>query len=210
LPLVVRVVKGGYEIVAGERRFKAAQKAGLATVPAIVREISTQESFSIALIENLQRENLNAIEESEAFSNLLKIQDFTQEQLGKHIGKTRSYIANSLRLLTLPQNIQDLVKKGDISAAHARTLIGRPNNEEIAEKIVSEKMSVRAVENMIAQEAQGGDMDKDIASIERSLSLALGLTTNIHLKKNGGRIEILFARIEELETLVAQLYNKES
>lgn len=208
LPIIVRKVNTKFEIVAGERRYRAAKNIGLEYIPVVIKEITDTESFSIALIENLQRENLNAIEEALAFSEILKLHNFTQEQLGKHVGKTRSYIANSLRLLTLPDEVQNLLKEGKISPGHARNLIGRTDSVQLAQTISENKMSVREVEKITNKHTT--DQEKDIASVEKSLSSILSLPTTIHLKKNGGEISIAFKDLTELENFISLIYSAQN
>ena len=146
-PLVVRPSSGDtYEIVAGERRWRAAQLANLHDVPVVVRALSDQEAIEIAIIENVQREDLNAIEEGEGYRLLMDGHGYTQEDLAKVIGKSRSHLANTLRLLKLPDGVQDLVRSGELSAGHARALIGRPDAEALAARIVKDGLTVREVE----------------------------------------------------------------
>ena len=153
-PLVVRPSLGDtYEIVAGERRWRAAQLANLHDVPVVVRALSDQEAVEIAIIENVQREDLNAIEEGEGYELLMDGHGYTQEDLAKVIGKSRSHLANTLRLLKLPDSVQDLVRSGELSAGHARALIGRPDADALAARIVKEGLSVREVEALTQERA---------------------------------------------------------
>ena len=149
-PLLVRKKNDKYEIIAGERRWRAAQLAGLDEVPVIIKDLNDSETLEIALIENLQRENLSAIEEAEGLNRLMSEYAYTQEIIGKVIGKSRSYIANTLRLLGLPEEIKQLVKENKLSAGHARALIGCENASELANKIVKEGLSVREAEALAA------------------------------------------------------------
>ena len=204
-PIVVRPVEDKYEIVAGERRYRASQRCGLSTIPAVVRQFSADESFTIAVIENVQRSNLNPIEEAEAFAVLCNQQKLTQEGLAHHLGKTRSYIANALRLLALPESVQKLLRDGTLSPGHAKVLVGQKNAEELARNAVKEKLSVRAVEAMV--KSSGGEEERDIVSLEKSLSAILKLKTRIFLSKKGGRVEVSFKDFEELENFVSRLYD---
>jgi len=211
-PIVVRAADQGFEIVAGERRYRAAKSCGLATIPAVVKDFSSEESFTIALIENLQRENLNPIEEAEAFFNILKSKNITQDELANYLGKTRSYVANALRLLTLPENVQDLLKAGDLAVGHARPLIGRSDAQDVARKIVREKMSAREVERMCRQDtgSDGQVENADIQKIENTLSDLLALKTKVRLSKKGGCVEIFFKEFDELERFLSQIYTLQS
>ena len=151
-PLVVRPVRGeheAYEIVAGERRWRAAQRANLHEVPVVVRALSDQEAIEIAIIENVQREDLNAVEEAEGYRLLMDGHGYTQEDLSKVIGKSRSHLANTLRLLKLPESVQALLRSGALSAGHARCLIGRADAAALAERIVNEGLTVRQVEALV-------------------------------------------------------------
>lgn len=206
-PIIVRPVDDNkYEIVAGERRYRATQRCGLSTIPAIVRDISPEESFTIAVIENVQRADLNPVEEAEAFATLINRQGLTQDGLAHHLGKTRSYITNAMRLLSLPEEVLKLLREGSITPGHARALVGRKDAEQIAQKVVKEKLTVRTVETMV--KAPSSEEEQDVFGLERSLSAILNLKTRIFLSKKGGRVEIFFKDFEELENLISQLYVK--
>ena len=153
-PIIVRPAEGGYEIVAGERRWRAAQKAGLHTVPVIARDLTDKEVLELAIIENVQRADLNAIEEAAGYRELIERFDYSQEQLSEIIGKSRSHVANTLRLLKLPDGVQTMVQDGRLTAGHARALIGRDDAEGLAQRIVNESLNVREVEALV----QGGDV----------------------------------------------------
>ena len=148
--------RGGFEIVAGERRWRAAQKASLHTVPVIVRELTDQEAAEFALIENVQHTDLNPIEEATGYSELIEKFGYTQEQVAEVIGKSRSHLANTLRLLRLPASVQALLQDGRLTSGHARALIGREDAEALARRIVEEDLNVRAVEALVQDEARGG------------------------------------------------------
>ena len=148
-PIIVRPAGGGYEIVAGERRWRAAQRAGLHTVPVIVRELTDKEVLELAIIENVQRADLNAIEEADGYRELIERFDYSQEQVSDIIGKSRSHVANTLRLLKLPDGVQAMVRDGRLTAGHARALVGRDDAEALAERIVEDGLNVREAEAMV-------------------------------------------------------------
>ena len=212
-PLLVRKKNDKYEIIAGERRWRAAQLAGLEKVPAIVKDLSDSETLEIALIENLQRENLSAIEEAEGLNRLMSEYEYTQEVIGKVIGKSRSYIANTLRLLGLPEEIKQLVKENKLSAGHARALIGCENAIELANKIVKEGLSVREAETLAAN-AKGFSVkniapkepkpvDRDLAKIMADLEEKLKLKVKINAGKKGkGSITLHYNTPAELSSLL--------
>lgn len=207
-PLLVRKNADRYEIIAGERRWRAAQKAGLKTVPVIVKELSDQETLEVALIENLQRENLSPIEEAEGLNRLMEEYEYTQETLGNVIGKSRSYIANSLRLLVLPQEVRQMLNDGVLSAGHARALVGLPNAVEIAKKIVRKGLNVRQTEQLIAglkdnkpkpEKMTDRDLLQIIADLERKLSLKV----KINAGKNGkGSVTLKYNNPAELSSIL--------
>ena len=212
-PLLVRKKNDKYEIIAGERRWRAAQLAGLEKVPAIVKDLSDSETLEIALIENLQRENLSAIEEAEGLNRLMNEYEYTQEVIGKVIGKSRSYIANTLRLLGLPEEIKQLVKENKLSAGHARALIGCENAIELANKIVKEELSVREAETLAAN-AKGFSVkniapkepkpvDRDLEKIMADLEEKLKLKVKINAGKKGkGSITLHYNTPAELSSLL--------
>jgi ParB family chromosome partitioning protein len=213
-PLVVRPLGGGdrYEIVAGERRWRAAQRANLHEVPIIIRTLSDQEAIEIAIIENVQREDLNAIEEGEGYHALMRGHGYTQEDLAKVIGKSRSHLANTLRLLKLPKSVQDLVRDGALSAGHARALIGRPDAAALAARIVKEGLTVRQVE-ALAQEESGKPKrrkahgkDANTRAAENELHEALGL--NVEIKPGRGEkgeLRIRYANFDQFEDIRTRL-----
>ena len=162
-PLIVRKTANGYELIAGERRLRASKEAGLDRVPVIVKELTDSEVLEIALIENLLRENLTPIEEATAYQKLMDSFSHTQEKVAEVVGKSRSYVANTLRLLTLPEKIKELVSAGKLSAGHARCLVGIDNAEELADKIISKDLSVRETEELVANQKKqkdGNDIQK--------------------------------------------------
>jgi ParB family transcriptional regulator, chromosome partitioning protein len=222
-PLVVRPVRPSsgevetYEIVAGERRWRAAQLANLHEVPVVVRALSDQEAVEIAIIENVQREDLNAIEEGEGYKLLMDGHGYTQEDLAKVIGKSRSHLANTLRLLKLPDSVQELVRSGELSAGHARALIGRADAAPLAARIVKEGLTVRDIEALTQERGtdkgkrQKKSKDADTKAAEAELSEALGLKVEIRRgKKEKGELRIRYATFDQLEDLRHRLMRRPS
>lgn len=213
-PLVVRPSSGDtYEIVAGERRWRAAQLANLHDVPVVVRALSDQEAVEIAIIENVQREDLNAIEEGEGYKLLMDGHGYTQEDLAKVIGKSRSHLANTLRLLKLPQSVQDLVRSGQLSAGHARPLVGRADAEAIATRVVNLGLSVRQVEALtqdrLAKPKRAKSKDADTRAAEAELHEALGLAVEIRKGKGEkGELRIRYTSLDQLEDLRHRLLRR--
>ena len=209
-PLLVRHKGDGYEIVAGERRWRAAKLAGITEVPVLVKDLDDQETLEIALIENLQRENLSAIEEAEGYDRLIKEYTYTQEDLGKIAGKSRSYIANTIRLLGLPDEIKTYIREDKITAGHARALIGCPQANEIADKIIKKGLSVRDVERIVAKLKEGktGDtlqrvVDMDLKNIMKELESKLKLKVKINASQNGkGSVTLKYNNPAELSTIL--------
>jgi ParB family transcriptional regulator, chromosome partitioning protein len=216
-PLVVRPVgQGGhYEIVAGERRWRAAQRANLHEVPVVIRALSDQEAIEIAIIENVQREDLNAIEEGEGYHALMQGHGYTQEDLAKVIGKSRSHLANTLRLLKLPKSVQDLVRKGDLSAGHARALIGNPDAAAIAARIVKEGLTVRQVEALAQEESakpkrkKSAGKDANTRAAESELHDALGLKVEIKPGRGErGELRIRYTNFDQFEDIRTRLMRR--
>lgn len=207
-PLLVRKRNDKYEIIAGERRWRAARMAGLKTVPVVLKDLSDQETLEIALIENLQRENLSAIEEAEGLNRLIKEYEYTQDTLGKVIGKSRSYIANSLRLLMLPQEVRQLIQDNKLSAGHARALVGLPEAAELAKKIVAKGLNVRQVEQMVAELKNptppiAKKVDIDLQKIMADLEKKLSLKVKISAGKNGkGSVTLKYNNPAELSSIL--------
>jgi ParB family chromosome partitioning protein len=214
-PILVRPVKGeanAYEIVAGERRWRAAQIAKLHDVPVVVREMGDSESLELAIIENVQRADLNAIEEAAAYYELMERFKFTQERVAKEVGKSRSHIANTLRLLTLPESVRALVREGRLTAGHARTLIGLSDAERRAEEIIAGMLNVRQAEQRSATKKSGARQvepkDADTADMESRLSNALGLKVKVLDKgRKGGEVRILYKTLEQLDEISRRLSN---
>ncbi len=213
-PLLVRAKNNGkYEIIAGERRFRAACQAGLTEIPVIVKEMADKEVLEVALVENLLRENLSAIEEAEGLQRLINEFSHTQEALSNVIGKSRSYIANTLRLLSLPSSVQQMIRDNKLTAGHARPLIGLENAEAIAEKIVAKGLSVREVEQLVQKGKEGKTKvtkktNSDTADIEKMLRRDLGLKVKISTASNGsGKIVLSYADLAELDRILDILNN---
>ncbi len=212
-PLLVRPAENGYEIVAGERRWLAAQKAGLKEIPVMVQEFGQQESLEAALIENLQREDLNPIEEALAYVELMKQWRLTQETLATRLGRNRSTIANTVRLLQLSPKVQQLVSRAELSAGHARALLTLTNfqqQEELAEEIVKKGLSVREVERRVKSvpskpKQKRSEDDPYVQDIQNRLERALGTKVKVLLKGKRGAIKISFFDLEELDGIIRRL-----
>jgi ParB family chromosome partitioning protein len=216
-PIIVRPVAGGYEIVAGERRWRAAQKAGLHTVPVIARDLNDKEVLELAIIENVQRADLNAIEEATGYRDLVERFSYSQEQLSEIIGKSRSHVANTLRLLKLPETVQVMVQDGRLTAGHARALIGRADAETLARRILDESLNVRQVEALVQDggaantETTGGtrsprDKDADTRAFENELSSLLGLKVEIKRGSGeSGNLVIRFGNFDQLDYIRMRL-----
>jgi ParB family chromosome partitioning protein len=212
-PIVVRpVADGGYEIVAGERRWRAAQRAGVHDVPVLIRELSDGEALEIALIENIQRADLNPLEEARAYGLLLEQFSYTQQQLAESIGKSRSHIANTLRLLNLPDSVRRQIEEGHLTAGHARALVATDSPAELADRIIKLGLSVREAEGL-AREAGGTkkartkpDKDADTRALEKLVSEAIGLKVEItHKGDAGGVIQISYKTLDQLEDVCRRL-----
>ncbi|MEY9870294.1 ParB family chromosome partitioning protein [Peribacillus sp. B2I2] len=214
-PIIARKSIKGYEIVAGERRYRAAKEAGLKTVPVVVRELNEQQMMELAILENLQREDLNPIEEAAAYQTLLEKLEFTQEQLANRLGKSRPHIANYVRLLSLPEGIRSYISDGEISMGHGRALLGLKKKEmlkPVLDKILKEGMNVRQLEQYIHQlndtvsrETKTKKQEKKdifIKQRESSLRERLGTSVTIKQSKKKGKIEIEFFSKEDLERIL--------
>ena len=214
-PILVRpspTETGAYEIIAGERRWRAAQIAQLHEVPAVIRQLDDVESLEIAIIENVQRSDLSPIEEAAGYKRLIENHGHTQEVLAEIVGKSRSHIANIIRLLGLPQSIQDMISEGKISSGHARAIMNSAFPEQLAEKIVSENLSVRAAEDLAKQKKPGVKKvklkDPDTIDLENNLTATLGLNVLIdHKGKKGGSIKIEYKSLDQLESVTRKLKN---
>ncbi len=213
-PLVVRPLRdgqGGYELVAGERRWRASQIAQLHAVPVVVRELDDRESLEIALIENIQRADLNAVEEAMGYKQLIDQYSYTQQQLAEGVGKSRSHITNTMRLLTLPSEIQSKILDGTLTAGHARTLVAVEQPHDLADQIIKLGLSVREAEEL-ARTSPGGtnkakpDKDADTRQIEKDLSQALGLKVEIaHKGDKGGKVVISYTSLDQLDEVIKRL-----
>jgi len=216
-PIIVRPHphNSAYQIVAGERRWRAAQRAQLHEVPVIVRELSDAETFEFAIVENIQRQDLNAIEEAQSYQRLIRDFGHTQDMLGKLVDKSRSHVANLLRLLELPNSVQDMVADGRLSMGHARALITAPNPVELAIRVVDGDLSVRETEKLakagktsskpprVAPPA--APADADIGALERQLGDILGLKVTIEHGDKGGRISVAYSTLDQLDLVCQRL-----
>jgi ParB family chromosome partitioning protein len=212
-PVIVRPVGDGeYELIAGERRWRAAQIAGLLKIPAIVREVAEESLLELALIENLQREGLNPLEEAAAYQTLIDKLRLTQQEVADRVGKKRATVANSLRLLNLPPEVQEEIRAGRLPAGHARALLALANataQTELARRVVRESLSVRTIEKLVARAADAtgtkrtstgtAERDPNVLAAEEELQRSLGTKVRIVTAKKGGRIELHFFSDEELE-----------
>lgn len=211
-PLLVRpLLSGGYQLIAGERRWRASRMAGLKEVPVIIRELSDSEAMEIAIIENLQREDLNPIEEAEGLQALIDKCDYTQEQVAVSVGKSRPAIANALRLLKLPEEVRQMTKEGEISAGHARALLAFDNQAimyEVAKQIVSDKLTVRDVERLAKRPTKSADKkqnakhrDSFYDEVELSLTDVLGRRVKVYNGRSKGTLEIEFYSLDDLKDI---------
>lgn len=211
-PLLVRpLLSGGYQLIAGERRWRASRMAGLKEVPVIIKELSDSEAMEIAIIENLQREDLNPIEEAEGLQALIDKCDYTQEQVAVSVGKSRPAIANALRLLKLPEEVRQMTKDGEISAGHARALLAFDNQAimyEVAKQIVSDKLTVRDVERLAKRPTKSADKkqnakhrDSFYDEVELSLTDVLGRRVKVYNGRSKGTLEIEFYSLDDLKDI---------
>jgi ParB family transcriptional regulator, chromosome partitioning protein len=219
-PVVVRALRGAkdsYEIIAGERRWRAAQRAGLHDVPIVPVEASDSEALELAIIENVQRSDLNPLEEAGGYQALATEYRHSHDDIAKIVGKSRSHVTNTLRLLKLPDSVKAYIDAGKISAGAARTLIGVDNPEEIARQIVERGLNVRQVEALAKERAEQHDKqsgkpakkratkDADTVAVERRLSNALGLTVTIDHRSKGGTLQIQYRSLDQLEEVIRRL-----
>ena len=212
-PIAVRPNKyepGKFEIVAGERRWLAAQKAGLNKVPVVVLDIDDQKSLEIAIVENVQRQDLNVIEEARGYQRLVKEFAYDHEKISKFMSKSRSHISNTLRLLTLPKDIIGLIEEGKLTAGQARPLIGMPNASEVAENIVKKKVTAREVESLVKRKKSGKNTkkteDPNITFVRNEIESKLGLNVEIQNKKNNsGKITIKYKSLDQFELISKKL-----
>ena len=216
-PILVRKKNDVYEIVAGERRWRAAQIAKIHEVPVLIKELTDEEVVKISIIENIQRVDLNPIEEANSYKQLIQDFGYTQEKVSASLGKSRSYIANSLRLLSLPESIIIFLKEGKLTSGHARALVGVKNSEFLARKVIEDSLSVRDIENIVKKGISQRDhiikkgtslkKDVDTLNLEQDLKLALGLKTTIDHNENSGegRIVIKYKDLEQLDMFCSKI-----
>ena len=216
-PIIVRKDKslvGKFEIIAGERRWLASQNAGLHEIPVVILDVDDEKTLEFAIVENVQRQDLNVIEEAQGYQRLIDEFSYNQEKLAKFIGKSRSYIANSLRLLGLPKEVISYVESEKISAGHARSLIGLPNAMQIAQKIAENKLSVRQSENLVRALRNKKNLkivpskDSNILDLEKSLVDKTGINVEIkNNKNNSGRLSFEYKNLEQLDRLINTIKN---
>jgi ParB family transcriptional regulator, chromosome partitioning protein len=215
-PLVVRSTPAGFELIAGERRLRAAREAGLDRVPVLIRQAGENEAIELALVENLQRENLSPLETAAAYQALMDGFGLTKEQLARRLGKSRAAVTNTLRLAHLPEGIQALLSDGKLTEGHARALLGLQNEEqmtELARKVGAEKLSVRKTEELVrellagppAVPQQSGTTPNEFNEASRLIREALDLPVRVKSLRSGGKVEIRFREAQELEALVSLL-----
>lgn len=213
-PLVVRPINptlGTYEIIAGERRWRAAQLAGLAELPAIARELGDREVLEVALIENIQREDLSPLEEADAYCRLIEAHGHTQENVAQAVGKSRSHIANTMRLLGLPEDVLQFLRNGQISAGHARALLASATPLEHAKLVVAGELTVRQTEALVRRAASErpvrttASVDPNITELESRISARLGLSVAIRPGRKGGTLNIRYSSPEQLDALMDRL-----
>jgi ParB family chromosome partitioning protein len=223
-PIIARPVRGAadqYEIIAGERRWRAAQRAGLHEVPVVVVDATDAEALEMAIIENVQRADLNPLEEADGYRALMEEFGNSQDDIAKTVGKSRSYVANTLRLLKLPETVKAHIHSGKLSAGHARMLVGQPNAEELAEEIVARGLNVRQVEAMAreAGEKRGknppgrkahrrAEKNANMLALEKRISDALGLIVSIDHRERGGTLTIRYRNLDQLDDVLRRLEKK--
>ena len=211
-PIVVREIENNeYEIIAGERRWRACQLAGLHSVECVVMSVSEESVYELALVENIQRQNLNVVEEAKAYKNLIRINNLKNEDLAKKLGKSSSHISNLIRILELDDEIHQMIIDGKISMGHARALIGVPNAVERAKEIFEKKLSVRDVEKSTSKYKQTrkkqAEKDPNIADLEKELSDKIGLKTEIQFNDNGssGSLKLYYSDLNQLDEIMKRL-----
>lgn len=226
-PILVRPIDddGNYEIVAGERRWRAAKIADLQSIPVIVRELSDKLALELAIVENIQRADLSPVEEAAGYQRLMDEFDYTQEELSETVGKSRSHVANLLRLLTLPEEIKEMLDRGELTMGHARTLVGAKDAVQMAEDIVRKGLNVRQAEALTRRDpnkplgrprkgsgtvtppfaSQSGEKDPDILALETTLSENLGLKVSIDGQGSNGYISVQYDTLEQLDDILRRL-----
>ena len=213
-PVVVRTMAtDSFEIIAGERRWRAAQLAGLVEIPVLVRDVDDRTALEIAIVENVQRSDLNPLDEALGYEQLIAQYSYTQNDLGEVIGKSRSHVANSLRLLKLPESVRGMLASGELAAGHARAIVSTSNPEALAKRIVDGGLSVRDAEKLAQRDMQGDagapsslekksqEKDPDTLALERNLSDRLGLKVEVNHKARGGQMKIDYKSLDQLESL---------
>ena len=217
-PIIARAVRGAadaYEIIAGERRWRAAQRASLHEVPVVVVEATDEEALEFAIVENVQRTDLNAIEEAEGYRRLSEEFNRSQDDIAQIVGKSRSHVANTMRLLKLSDNVKAFVHSGKLSAGHARMLVGQPNADELAEQIVARGLNVRQVEALARESGRDqakelkpkrrGGKDADTVALEKRLSDVLGLQVSVDHRGDWGVLHIHYRNLEQLDEVLRKL-----
>ncbi|WP_269477932.1 ParB/RepB/Spo0J family partition protein [Hominibacterium faecale] len=215
-PVILRQAKKGYEIVAGERRWRACRKAGLKEIPCMIKELTDEQNMLVAIIENMQREDLNPIEEAEGLNQMISSFGMTQEEVSKSVGKSRPYITNSLRLLKLPQEVRDMVSEGKLTTGHARAIAGIGDRErqiQLAEYVIKEELSVREVERLIKEQHSSkkknprrkAEKSADVKRVEEDLKHIMGTKVSLNQSGRKGKIEIEYYSRDELERLIELL-----
>jgi ParB family transcriptional regulator, chromosome partitioning protein len=217
-PILVRTARGAadsYEIIAGERRWRAAQRAGTHDVPIVILEVNDREALELAIVENVQRTDLNPLEEAMGYQALTDEFGHNQDEIAKIVGKSRSHVANTIRLLKLPESVKAYLNEGKISAGHARALLGQADPEAMARQIVANSLNVRQVEAMVQDLAtkagrkvkrrQRGEKDADTLALEKRISDALGLLVSLDHRGEGGELKIRYRSLEQLDDLVRRL-----
>lgn len=224
-PILVQVIneQGKYQIIAGERRWRAAKKIGLKQIPCLIKNINDNDAFEIAIIENIQREDLTPLEEAEAYNKLIEVLKYTQEDLAEKLGKSRSHITNTIRLLKLPKDVKLLVEQHQLSAGHARALVNSSDPLKMAKNVLDNKLNVRQTEALIKQKnkdtnnnieskykkdiKENNKLDPDIAALEQKISANLGITVKIKMEKKTSEIVLHFADLDQFDMLVGVLCN---
>ncbi len=215
-PVILRQAKKGYEIVAGERRWRACRKAGLKEIPCMIKELTDEQNMLVAIIENMQREDLNPIEEAEGLNQMISSFGMTQEEVSKSVGKSRPYITNSLRLLKLPQEVRNMVSEGKLTTGHARAIAGIGDRErqiQLAEYVIKEELSVREVERLIKEQHSSkkknprrkAEKSADVKRVEEDLKHIMGTKVSLNQSGRKGKIEIEYYSRDELERLIELL-----
>lgn len=219
-PIIVRKVGESYELIAGERRWRASQQAGLQEIPAVIKDVDDQEAAAIAIIENLQREDLNPLEEAQAFANLIEKFGLTHQEVGEVVSRSRAAVSNSLRLLALAQPVKDMLNQGDLEMGHARALLALDASQQpkCAQAIVQRQLSVRGAEALVKdflnndgknKATVSNYQDPDVSRMERQLSDRLGARVSIQHSQNGtGRMQIRYTNLDEFEGIVEKVLGK--